>query len=164
MRHFHFSNSLNFLVSHFQTQHCVESVRIWSYSGPYLPTFGLNTDQNNFEHGHFSCSEKYSSVRMNTSWSCYITSNCFTRVLNVRILWFIWGKMQVYYFPKCFMRFSNFSSAVSFSLSNLVNITNIWLAFCLSKSLFLFHKPKNLLKHSRKSLCSIIPSDWNFVD
>ena len=26
--------------------HCVRPVRIRSYSGPYFPTFGLNTDQN----------------------------------------------------------------------------------------------------------------------
>ena len=25
-------------------QHCVKSVRIWSYSVPYFPAFGLNTD------------------------------------------------------------------------------------------------------------------------
>ena len=24
--------------------HCVKSVRIWSFSGPYFPEFGLNTD------------------------------------------------------------------------------------------------------------------------
>ena len=23
--------------------HCVKSVRIWSFSGPHFPTFGLNT-------------------------------------------------------------------------------------------------------------------------
>ena len=50
--------------------HCVKSVRIRSYSGPYFPTFELNTkrygsnspysvrmqentDQNNSEYGHF---------------------------------------------------------------------------------------------------------------
>ena len=33
--------------------HYVKSVRIWSYSGPYIPAFGLNTDQNNSEYGHF---------------------------------------------------------------------------------------------------------------
>ena len=26
-------------------QHCVKSVRIRSYSDPYFPTFGLNTDR-----------------------------------------------------------------------------------------------------------------------
>ena len=31
--------------------HFVKSVRIWSYSGPFFPAFGLNTDQNN--SGHF---------------------------------------------------------------------------------------------------------------
>ena len=28
---------------------CVKCVRIWSYSGPYFPAFGQNTDQNNSE-------------------------------------------------------------------------------------------------------------------
>ena len=32
---------------------CAKAVRILSYSGPYIPAFGLNTDQNNFEYGHF---------------------------------------------------------------------------------------------------------------
>ena len=35
-------------------QHCVKSVRIRSYSGPYFPTFGLNTDQNNSAYEYFS--------------------------------------------------------------------------------------------------------------
>ena len=34
--------------------HCVKSVCIRSFSGPCLPTFGLNTDQKNSEYGHFS--------------------------------------------------------------------------------------------------------------
>ena len=35
-------------------QHCVKSVRIRSFSGPYFPSFGLNTHQKNSEYGHFS--------------------------------------------------------------------------------------------------------------
>ena len=38
--------------------HCVKSVRIWSYSSPYFSAFGLNTDQNNSEYGHFLRSGK----------------------------------------------------------------------------------------------------------
>ena len=34
-------------------QHCVKSVHIRSCSGPYFPAFGLKTDQNNSEYGHF---------------------------------------------------------------------------------------------------------------
>ena len=34
--------------------HCVKSVGIRSYSGSCFPAFGLNTDQNNSEYGHFS--------------------------------------------------------------------------------------------------------------
>ena len=33
--------------------HCVKSVHNRSYSGPYFPAFGLNTDQNKSEYGHF---------------------------------------------------------------------------------------------------------------
>ena len=33
--------------------YCVKKIRIRSYSGPYFPGFGLNTDQNNSEYGHF---------------------------------------------------------------------------------------------------------------
>ena len=34
--------------------HCIKIVRIRSFLGPYFPAFGLNTDQKNFEYGHFS--------------------------------------------------------------------------------------------------------------
>ena len=43
---------------HFNKLHCVKSVGIRSYSGAYFPAFGLNTDQNNSEYGHFSRSAK----------------------------------------------------------------------------------------------------------
>lgn len=33
--------------------HFEKSVRIWSYSSPYFPTFALNIDQKNSKHGHF---------------------------------------------------------------------------------------------------------------
>ena len=66
--------------------HCVKSVRIRSYSGPYFPAFGLNkethsvspysirmlenTDQNNSEYGHFSRSVSYwkNGLPLDISW------------------------------------------------------------------------------------------------
>ena len=51
--------------------HCVKSVRIWSYSDPHFPVFGLNTNQNISENGHF-----LHSVRMVINY-CII----FLRVL-----------------------------------------------------------------------------------
>ena len=36
--------------------HYLKSVRIRSYSGPYFPSFELNTNENNSEYGHFLCS------------------------------------------------------------------------------------------------------------
>ena len=32
------------VIEHSQS-HCVKSVRIWSYSGPYFPAFALNTER-----------------------------------------------------------------------------------------------------------------------
>ena len=40
--------------------HCIKSVCILSYSGPYSVRMRENTDQKNFESGHFSCSESVS--------------------------------------------------------------------------------------------------------
>ena len=53
------------------SKHSVKSVRIWKFSGPYFPAFGLirrdteysvqmqeNVDQKNSEYGHFSRSER----------------------------------------------------------------------------------------------------------
>ena len=49
--------------------HCVKSVRIRSYSGPYFPTFGLNADQNNIKYGHFLRSEyRVVITEMYISW------------------------------------------------------------------------------------------------
>ena len=36
-------------------KHCVNSVRIWNFSGPYYPVFGPE----NSEYGHFLRSENY---------------------------------------------------------------------------------------------------------
>ena len=40
-----------------QGKHCVKSVPIRSFSGPYFPAFGPNTDQKNSEYGKFSPSD-----------------------------------------------------------------------------------------------------------
>ena len=42
-----------FSITFINSTHCVKSVGIRSYSGPYFPAFGLNADQNNSEYGHF---------------------------------------------------------------------------------------------------------------
>ena len=39
--------------------HFVKRVRVRSYSGPYFPAFGLNTDHNNSEYGQFLHSDKW---------------------------------------------------------------------------------------------------------
>ena len=32
-------------VDNLEETHCVKSVRIWTFSGPYFPAFGLNTER-----------------------------------------------------------------------------------------------------------------------
>ena len=55
------------VVIHLQNAHCVKNVCIRSFTGPYFPIFGLNTepysvqirentDEKNSEDGHFLCS------------------------------------------------------------------------------------------------------------
>ena len=62
----------------FFLKHCVKSVRIRSYSRPYLSAFGLNMDQNNSKYGHFSSSEKLGKIHRKISVSEYL----FNKVLN----------------------------------------------------------------------------------
>ena len=42
---------LSFLT---ESYHCVKSVRVQSFSGPYSVQMWENTDQKNSEYGHFS--------------------------------------------------------------------------------------------------------------
>ena len=79
-------------------QHCVKSIRILSFSGPYFPAFVLNpdrysvsirmwenTDQKKPEHGHFSRStnfrNKFVSRRLLTR-NLWEVSRFFLRFAN----------------------------------------------------------------------------------
>ena len=55
-----FLNTLSHVLS--CLQHCVKNIRIRSYSDPYFPAVGLNTDQNNSKYGHFSRSASFQLV------------------------------------------------------------------------------------------------------
>ena len=45
----------------------VKSVRIWSYSGPYFPAFGLNTERYKVSlHIQFECGKMLSRITPNT--------------------------------------------------------------------------------------------------
>ena len=83
------------------SNHCVKSVRIWSYSGPQFLAFGLNTErygvyremrsiwmrenahQNNSEYGHFPRSEFFLYTTQLDVW-CINKSllNCVLYVLT----------------------------------------------------------------------------------
>ena len=62
----------HFHIFYNPSKHCVKIIRIRSYSGPYIPAFGLNTvrmrentDQNNSEYEHYWHSETFSSFLPN---------------------------------------------------------------------------------------------------
>ena len=58
-------NNVSVLACHRQLniiQHCVKSVSTRSFSGPYFPPFGLNTDQKNSEYGLFPRSATSSRI------------------------------------------------------------------------------------------------------
>ena len=41
--------------------HCVKSVRIWSFSGPHFPAFGLNTERTKYEEMRYFVSLRIQS-------------------------------------------------------------------------------------------------------
>ena len=63
-----FSFSFKFDSKKVTARHCVKSVSIRSNSGPFLLAFGLNTDQNNSEHGHFLRSETTNNEILKTHY------------------------------------------------------------------------------------------------
>ena len=62
----------------FNRHHCVKNVRIRSYSCSYFPAFGLNTDLNNSEYGHFYAVHAVASFRNR----CFERSPSFTLFLS----------------------------------------------------------------------------------
>ena len=99
--HFHYIHELKFWNTRTSRNHCVKSVHIRSYSGPY---FWENADKNNFEYGHFHAvntsvnrtkicclsnryslmiSSKYSltcvflEIFCNSPFRCYVTNYAF---------------------------------------------------------------------------------------
>ena len=50
----------------------MKNVCIQSYSGPYFPVFGLNTDQNNSEYGHFLHSVDDDHCSLEVYYPCFL--------------------------------------------------------------------------------------------
>ena len=62
------------------TDHCVKSVGIRGFSGPYCPVFGLNKGQKNSKYGHFSRSGCFLR-HYKTFWKCTIV-HVFVKIFN----------------------------------------------------------------------------------
>ena len=77
--------------------HCVKSVRIRSYSGPYFPAFGLN----NTEYGHFLRSDTLTTqwhfvifTGKYLCWSLFFTTlQAFERATSLK--WDSWGICEI---------------------------------------------------------------------
>ena len=75
-----FSKKNDSQVSEF---HCIKSVRIWSYSGPHFPAFGLITPNTDTFHAVFkTATERHCEKPLSLYPSRHMTS--FQRVLRCR--------------------------------------------------------------------------------
>ena len=71
----------------FRDKHCVKSVRIWSFSGPYFPTFPLNTER-------YGASLHVQSECGNMRIRKTPNPNVFHAVKSIRVLGLqIWNKL-----------------------------------------------------------------------
>ena len=62
-KHVHFHSVFHVLFIH----HCIKSVRIRSYSGPYFPAFGLTTERYEVSlHIQFECWKMWTRITPNT--------------------------------------------------------------------------------------------------
>ena len=76
--------------------HCVKSVRIRSFSGPYIPAFGLNTDQENSKYGHFPRSDGAKAAKVSILASVLRRSRKLF-VLSISIIVFAYSVGEMTY-------------------------------------------------------------------
>ena len=73
-----------------------KSVGIQSYSGPYSVRMRKNTDQNNFEYGHFSLSDFFPPTgTQNTNFDGSKEITLMTMLLT--LFWYLYYLLFVYY-------------------------------------------------------------------
>ena len=60
----------------------MKSVRIQTYSGLYIPAFGLNTDQNNSEYGY----------RVRSATGVIFHLSCYVITINFNVIHYRLGK------------------------------------------------------------------------
>ena len=81
-----FDNHANLLGAQnrsFSFIHCVKSVRIWSYSGPYFPTFGVNTERYSiFLCINFECGKIRTRIISNTGTFYAVIVTCFSLMVT----------------------------------------------------------------------------------
>ena len=97
--------------------HCVKSIGIRSYSGPYFPAFGLNTPylsvfipnsrentyQNNFEYGHFLHSDGFLNDLIDCDFFLFLGSYIYICIERKgREIWHLYGSI---YSENCWIYF-----------------------------------------------------------
>ena len=65
----------------------MKSVHIRSYFGSHFPTFGLNTDQNNSEYGHFSRTDSMTALTYETLAQLWLWQHLLETVSVCYIKW-----------------------------------------------------------------------------
>ena len=120
--------------------HCVKSVRIRSYSGPYFPAFGLNTDQYNSEYGHFLRSSCY-RIKFCPQWLIF-THFSNSNFLVIKKPLKIKSEYQLAYSWFIFNIFNSFG---------LIDIVLVLFPLCYFGHIFL--SQKNLVLLSLTTIC-----------
>ena len=65
-------------------EHCVKCVRIWSYSGPYFPAFGMNMERYSVSlRIHSKCGKIRTGITPNTdTFHAVEVASCFSHISN----------------------------------------------------------------------------------
>ena len=75
-----------FTLTVFIVSHCVKSVQMRSFSGPYFPAFGLNTEK----YFHILLISKQLKNKVN-----FLHFSCSRRILSLNYLLFMYAKFRV---------------------------------------------------------------------
>ena len=64
------------------TDHCVKNVRVWRFSGPYFPAFGLNTERISVKGF-----EKYTFPILGYLWSFFVYNKSKKKIKVQHLQW-----------------------------------------------------------------------------
>ena len=109
----------------FPDGHCVKSVHIRSYSGPYFSVFGLNTDQNEKLRlqAHFTQwtgRDYYDRSRFSWQVKIFMTIGQDFKIVSIAIV------IEVVWFQRCFQWWDFWHNLIEYPFFNLSSKLLFW--------------------------------------